>query len=87
MYLSVCGAVVFDGPTGLVAESFEDLVVVAVLRELVVTVHSQTCVDLRRDRSPPPLSPLIVLSLLPRRHSRPRRHFPLLLHDFKLART
>jgi hypothetical protein len=84
VYLSVGGAVFFDGPTGLVAESLEDLVVVAVLRELVVPVHSQAGVDLRRDRSPPPLPPLVVLPFLPCRHSGPRRHSQLLLFAGKL---
>lgn len=64
-YLSVSGAVFFNRPTGLVAESFQDLVVVAVLRQFIVTVHTQTGVDLRGDRSPSPLSPLVVLPLLP----------------------
>lgn len=74
VYLAIRGAVRFNDPTGFVAESFEDFVVVAVLRKLVVPVHPQTGEDLRRYGSPPPLSPLVVLSLLPRRLPRPRRH-------------
>lgn len=73
-YLSVSGAVFFDGPTGFIAESFQDFVVVAVFRQLVVTVHSQAGVDLRGDGSSSPLSSLVVIPLLPRRHSRSRRH-------------
>lgn len=75
IYLPVSGAVFFDGPASFVAESLEDLVVVAVLWELIVAVHPQTGVDLRGDGSAPPLPPLVVFPLLPRRHSRPRRHF------------
>lgn len=73
-YLTVSSAVRFDGPTSLVAESFEDLIVVAVLWELEVAVHSQPSEDLRGYGSPPPLPPLVVLSLLPCRQPSPRRH-------------
>ena len=73
-YLPVGGAVGLDGPSGLVAKGFEDFVVVAVLGELVVSVHSQSGENLRRDGPPPPLSPLVVLPLLPCRQPRPRRH-------------
>ena len=64
-YLSVSGAVFFNRPAGLVTESFQHLVVVTVLRQFIVTVHTQTGVDLCGDRSPSPLSPLVVLPLLP----------------------
>lgn len=40
-YLFVSGAVFFNGPTGFITESFQDLVVVTVFRQFVVTVHSQ----------------------------------------------
>lgn len=64
-YLAISGAVGFNGPASFVAESFEDLIVVAVLRELVVAVGSETSKNLRGYSSSPPLSPLIVLPLLP----------------------
>lgn len=86
-YLAVSGAVRFDGPTGLVAESFEDLIIVAVLGELVVPVHSQTGEDLRRYSSSPSLSSLVVLSLLPRRHTRPVRHLRPVSRLWTAART
>lgn len=70
--LAIGGAVFFDDPAGLRAESFEDLVVVAVLGELVVSLSPETGVNLGCDGSSPPLPPLVVLSLLPRR-SPPRR--------------
>lgn len=74
VYLTVSSAVRFDGPTSVVAESFEDLIVVAVLWELEVAVHSQPREDLRSYGPPPPLPPLVVLSLLPCRQPSPRRH-------------
>lgn len=52
--------------------------------ELVVAVHSQAGEDLRRDGSPPPLSPLVVLPLLPRWLPRDGRH-PLLAGKIKEA--
>lgn len=74
VYLAIRGAVRFDDPTGFVAESLEDFIVVAVLWELVVAIHSQAGEDLRRYSSSPSLSSLVVLSLLPCWLSRPRRH-------------
>lgn len=73
-YLTVGGTVRFDDPTGLVAEGLEDLVVVAVLGELVVAVHSQAGKDLGRYSPPPPLPPLVVLPFLPRRQPTPWSH-------------
>ena len=75
-YLSISGAVFFDCPTGFVTESFEYFVVIAVFGKLVVAVHSQAGVDLGGDSPASPLPPLVVLSLLPRRHSSPRCHLP-----------
>lgn len=75
IYLAVCGAIFFDDPTGLVAESLEDLVVVAVLRQAVVAVHPQPGVDFRADCAPASLSSFVVLPLPPCRHPRPRRHW------------
>lgn len=43
------------------------------LWEFVVPVHSQAGEYIGRDGSPPPLPPLVVLPLLPRRKPRPRR--------------
>lgn len=76
VYLTICGAVGLDGPASLVGEGFEDLVVITVLRQLVVAVHSQAGEYLRRDRPPPPLPPLVVLPLLPRRHPSSRHLSP-----------
>ena len=69
--LAISSTIWFNDPTSLVTECFKHFVVVTMLGKLVVTVHSQPSKDLRRDRSPPSLSPLVVLSLPPRRHSRP----------------
>lgn len=66
-HLPVRRSVFLDGPAGLVAKGLEDFVVVAVLRELVAAVHAEPRKYLRRDRPPPPLPPLVVLSLPPRR--------------------
>ena len=65
IHLAVGGTVLLDDPTGLVADGLEDLVVVAVLGELVVSVRPKPGVDLGGDRPPPPLPPLVVLPLLP----------------------
>ena len=65
MYLSASGAIRFNGPTSFVAESFEDLIVIAVLRELVVAVHSETGEDLGSYGSSPSLSPLVIFSFFP----------------------
>lgn len=43
-------------------------------RKLIVPIHSQTGEDLRCYSSSSPLSPLVILSLLPRWLPRPRRH-------------
>lgn len=75
IYLSVSSTIFFDGPASFVAESFEDFVVVTVLGKLIISVHPQTGIDLRGDGSASPLPPLVIFPLLPRRHSRPRRHF------------
>lgn len=74
--LAVGGAVGLDGPASLVAESLEDLIVIAVLGKLVASVHPQSREYLRRYRPPPPLPLLVVLPLLPCRKPRPR-HPPL----------
>lgn len=74
MYLPVGGVVGLDRPPGLISEGFEDFVVVAVLGELVVPVHSESCENLRRHGPPPPLSPLVFLTFLPCWQPRPRRH-------------
>lgn len=44
-------------------------------RELVITVHSQTSENVGGDGPPPPLSSLVILPLLPRRHPRAGGHF------------
>ena len=75
-YFPVSGAVGLDSPAGLIAEGFKDLIIVAMLWEFVVPVHSQAGEYIGRDSSPPPLPPLVVLPLLPRRQPRPRRHLP-----------
>lgn len=69
--LAISSTIRFNDPTSFVTERFKHFVVVTMLGKLVVTVHSQPGEDLRRDRSPPSLSPLVVLSLPPRRHPRP----------------
>lgn len=69
-YLAVGGAVGFDGPTSLVAESFEDFIVVAVFGKLVVAVHPESREYFGGYGSPPPLSFLVVLSFLPCGQSR-----------------
>lgn len=74
LYLAICGTVRFNGPTGFVAKSLENFVVVTVLWELVVPIHSQTGEDLRRDCSSSSFSPLVVLPFFPRRLPRPWRH-------------
>jgi hypothetical protein len=66
----VCGTVFFDDPAGLIAESLEDLVVVAVLRQLVIAVHPQPDVDFCGNGTPAPLASFVVLSLPPCRHPR-----------------
>ena len=65
--LAISGAVVFDDPTSFRAEGFQDLVVVAVFGELESPLRSEACEYLGGDCSSPPLSPLVVLSLIPRR--------------------
>lgn len=45
--LTVGGAVRLDGPASLIGEGFKDLVVITMLRELVITVHSQSSEYLR----------------------------------------
>lgn len=72
--LPICGAIRLDDPSSLSAHGLQDLVVVTVLGELVVAVHPKPGEDLRGDRAPPPLPPLVVLPLLPRRQPRPRWH-------------
>lgn len=74
-YLTIRCAIRFNDPTGFITESFENFIVVAVFGKLVVTVHSQTGEDLRSYGSSSSLSPFVILSLLPRWLSRPRRHF------------
>lgn len=39
-YLAVGSTVGLDSPAGFVAEGFENFIVIAMFRELVVTVHS-----------------------------------------------
>ena len=73
IYLAIGGSVFFDGPTSFSTESLEDLVVVAVLRQVVVPLSSESSIDLRRYGSPPPLSPPVVLPLPPRRLPPARR--------------
>lgn len=63
--LAIGGAVLFDDPTGFGTECFQDLVVVAVFGEFVVSLSSETGVNLSGNGSSPSLSPLVVLSLLP----------------------
>ena len=55
--LAVGCAVGLDDPPRLVAERLEDLVVVAVLGEVVVAVGPEAGVDLGRDRPAPALPP------------------------------
>lgn len=78
--LAIGGAVVLNGPTSLVAEGLEHLVVVAVLRELVVAVEAEPGEYLGGDGPPPPLPALVVLPLLPARHPPPPCH-PTALHQ------
>jgi len=66
LYLPVSGSIWFNGPTCFVAKGFEDFVVVAVFGEFEVSIHPQTCEDLRCYGSSSSLSSLVVLSLLPR---------------------
>lgn len=73
-YLAIGGAVGVDGPASLVAESLEDLIVVAVLGERVVPVEAESGEHLGGVRPPPPFTALVVLPLLPRRRPRPSRH-------------
>lgn len=72
-HLAISGAVFFDDPTSFETKSFENLVVIAVLRELIVALSSKARVNLSRDGSSPPLPLLIVLPLLPRRSTSGRR--------------
>lgn len=77
-YLTIGGPIFFYGPTSFSTEGFQDLVVVAVLGELVISLRPQTSVDLGCNSPSSPLSPLVVFPLLPGRQStRPtssRRH-------------
>lgn len=72
-YLAIGGSVFFDSPTSFGTESLQDLVVVAVLGQVEVSLSSEPCVYLRRYGPPPPLSPPVVLPLPPRRFSPSRR--------------
>lgn len=62
----------------MVAEGFEDFVVVAVFGEVEVAVHAEAGEDLGGDGAAAPLSPLVVLSLLPCGKAAPRRHGSIL---------
>lgn len=73
-HLAIGGAVGLNGPAGLVAESFEYLIVVAVLGEGIVPVEAEAGEYLGGVGPSPPLPALVVLPLLPRRHPRPSRH-------------
>jgi len=74
MYLAVSSAVLFDDPSSFSSQGLEDLIVVAVFRKLVVSVHPKTGVDLSSNCSASSLSPLVVFSLPPCGHPRPS-HF------------
>lgn len=65
--LAISSAILLNNPTSFTAESLEHFVIIAVLGELVVSLSSETGEDLGADGSPPALSPLVVLPLLPRR--------------------
>lgn len=77
--LAIGGAVGLHDPAGFVAESFENLIVVAVLGERVVPVEAEAREYFGGDGSPPPLPALVVLPLLPRRRPRPPGHASLSL--------
>lgn len=66
-YLAIGGAIFFNSPTSFSTESLQNLVVVTVLRQVVIPLSPKPGVNLRRDGSPTPLPPPVILPLPPRR--------------------
>lgn len=65
--LAIGGAIIFNDPASLKAESFQDFIIITMFRKFKVPLSSKSCINLSSYGSSPPLSSLIILSLLPSR--------------------